>query len=113
MPPVRVALFGAGWIMDKHAQGVLDHGGASLVAATSWREPSLSALGGRFGIERLTTRWEDLVEDPSVDHPAVHVLGAGEGTALEQHDVEACAGCGQCRGCARRAGSYDDDVRQR
>jgi predicted dehydrogenase len=90
MPPIRVALFGAGWIMDKHAQGVLDHGGASLLAASSWREPSLSALGGRFGVERLTTRWEDLVEDPSIDAVVV-----GTPNALHARQTVACLESGK------------------
>ena len=54
-------------MQDFHAQGVLSHGRAELVAATNWREGSLAELAERFSIPRRTTRWEDLAEDPSID----------------------------------------------
>jgi predicted dehydrogenase len=81
---VRVALFGSGWIMARHAQGVLDHPDAELVAAANWREESLAALAGRFSIPRVTTRWEDLVEDPGVDAVVV-----GTPNALHAPQTEA------------------------
>lgn len=64
---VRVGLIGSGWIMPFHARGVLDHPSGSLVAAANWREESLRALAERFGISKVTTTWEDLVEDPEID----------------------------------------------
>jgi predicted dehydrogenase len=65
--PLRVALVGAGWIMDYHARAVIEHPGAELVAASNWREPSLAKLAGRHGIPRTTTDWRELAADPAVD----------------------------------------------
>jgi predicted dehydrogenase len=64
---LRVGLLGAGWIMDYHARAVIEHPGAELVAASSWREPSLARLAGRHGIPRTTTDWRELAADPAVD----------------------------------------------
>jgi predicted dehydrogenase len=65
--PPRLALIGAGWIMDYHARAVIEHPGAELVAASSWREPSLAKLAERHGIPRTTTDWRELAADPEVD----------------------------------------------
>ncbi len=64
---LRVALLGSGWIMDYHARAVIEHPGAELVAASSWREPSLARLAERHGIGRTTTDWRELAADPDVD----------------------------------------------
>jgi predicted dehydrogenase len=64
---LRVGLLGAGWVADRHARGLLAHPGAELVAASSWREPSLAALAERHGIPRTTTDWRALAADPEVD----------------------------------------------
>jgi predicted dehydrogenase len=63
----RVALFGSGWIQDFHARAVLAHPKGELVAVTNWREESATALAERHGIDRVTTDWESLVDDPEVD----------------------------------------------
>jgi predicted dehydrogenase len=65
--PLRVALFGTGWIADFHARAVREHPAAELVAAASWREPSLARLAAAHAIPRTTTRWEELAGDPAVD----------------------------------------------
>jgi predicted dehydrogenase len=64
---MRIALFGSGWAMPFHARAVQEHPAAGLVAAASWREGSLARMAAEFGIPRITTRWEDLAEDPGVD----------------------------------------------
>jgi len=64
---MRIALFGSGWITDYHARGVLEHPSGDLVAAANWRPESLAALAERHGIERTTTEWRELVDDPSID----------------------------------------------
>jgi predicted dehydrogenase len=65
--PLRVALLGAGWIMDRHATAVVEHPGAELVAAANWRRPSLAKLAERYGVPRTTTDWRELAGDPGVD----------------------------------------------
>jgi predicted dehydrogenase len=64
---MRVALLGSGWVMNLHAQAVLDHPRGELAAAANWREASLAGLAARFGIGRTTTRWQDLVTADDVD----------------------------------------------
>lgn len=78
---LRVGLVGAGWIMDYHARAVIEHPGAELVAASSWREPSLAKLAERHGIPRTTTRWRDLAADPAVD---AAVIGTPNGLHAAQ-----------------------------
>jgi predicted dehydrogenase len=63
----RVALFGAGWIQDFHARGVLAHPSGELVAVSNWRRESAEVLAERHGIRRVTTDWEAIVADPGVD----------------------------------------------
>ena len=79
--PLRVALVGAGWIMDFHARAVLAHPGAELVAAANWREPSLAKLAERYGIPRTTTDWRALAADPEVD---AAVIGTPNALHAEQ-----------------------------
>jgi predicted dehydrogenase len=64
---LRVALLGSGWVADRHARAVLAQPEAELVAASSWREPSLAALAERHGIPRTTTDWRELAADPELD----------------------------------------------
>ncbi|MGZ4430186.1 MAG: Gfo/Idh/MocA family protein [Gaiellales bacterium] len=82
---MRVALFGSGWVMNLHAQAVLDHPAGELAAATNWREPSLAELAARFGVARTTTRWQELVADPDIDAAVVatpNALHAPQAIAL-------------------------------
>jgi predicted dehydrogenase len=79
--PLRIALLGSGWIMDFHARAALEHPGAELVAAASWREPSLDRLAGRHGIARTTTDWRALAADPEVD---AAVIGTPNALHAEQ-----------------------------
>lgn len=65
--PLRIALFGAGWIIPLHAQAILDHPGAELTAIANWRQESMTAVAERFSIPRSTTRWEELANDPDID----------------------------------------------
>jgi predicted dehydrogenase len=78
---LRVALLGAGWIMDFHARAVLEHPGAELAAAANWREPSLHRLAERYGIARVTTDWRALADDPGVD---AAVIGTPNGLHATQ-----------------------------
>jgi len=87
---MRVALFGTGWIMKFHARAVLDHAGATLVAAANWREESLAAMAAEFEIPRTTTRWEDLAADPEVD-----VVVIGTPNALHAPQAVACLRAGK------------------
>lgn len=81
---MRVALFGCGWIQDFHARGVLAHGD-ELVAVANHREPSAQAFAQTYGIERVTTDWEALANDPTIDAAVVatpNALHAPQAVAL-------------------------------
>ena len=81
---MRVALFGCGWIQDFHARGVLAHGD-ELVAVANHREESARAFAEMYGIERVTTDWEALADDPSIDAAVVatpNALHAPQAVAL-------------------------------
>jgi predicted dehydrogenase len=102
---LRVALLGAGWVAERHARGLLDHPGAELVAASSWREPSLAALAERFGVPRITTDWRELAADPELDavvigtpnalhaEQAVAFLEAGKHVLVEKPMARTVAEC--------------------
>lgn len=83
--PIRVALFGSGWIMDFHARGVLEHPGGDLVAASNWRPESLAALAERHGIPRTTLDWRELADDPDIDAVVI-----GTPNALHAPQAIAC-----------------------
>ncbi|HEY0388208.1 MAG TPA: Gfo/Idh/MocA family oxidoreductase [Gaiellales bacterium] len=87
---MRVGLLGSGWIMDFHARAVLEHPRGELVAAASWREPSLAALARRHGIPRTTIDWEQLAADPSIDAVVI-----GTPNALHAPQAIACLRAGK------------------
>ena len=87
---MRIALFGSGWVMPFHARAVREHPAAELVAAASWREGSLARLAAEFGIPRITTRWEELAEDPGVDAVVI-----GTPNALHAPQAVACLRAGK------------------
>jgi predicted dehydrogenase len=64
---MNVALFGSGYIARAHARAILDHPVAGLVAAANWRPESLARIAEEYSIPRVTTRWEELAEDPSIN----------------------------------------------
>ena len=88
--PLRIALFGAGWIAERHATAVRETRGAELVAAASWREPSLRALAERHRIPRTTLRWEELAAASDVDAVVI-----GTPNALHAPQAIACLGAGK------------------
>jgi predicted dehydrogenase len=73
---VRVAMFGCGWIQHFHARAVIAHPGGELVAVANHREESALAFAGRYGIARVTTDWEALAADPSIDAAIVSTPNA-------------------------------------
>jgi predicted dehydrogenase len=87
---IKVALFGSGWIQKIHAQAVVEHPEGELVAATSWREPSLRALADAFHIPKVTTSWYDLVHDEDVDAVVI-----GTPNALHAEQAIACLHAGK------------------
>jgi predicted dehydrogenase len=87
---VNVALFGSGYIARAHAQAVLDHSDAKLVAAANWRPESLARLAEEFSIPRTTTRWEELADDPGIDAVVVATPNA-----LHAPQTEACLRAGK------------------
>ena len=72
---MKVALFGCGWIQDFHARGVREHGD-ELVAVANHREETARVFAERHDIERVTTDWEGLARDPSVDAAVVSTPNA-------------------------------------
>jgi predicted dehydrogenase len=76
--------------MDFHARAVLEHPRGELVAAASWREPSLAALARRHGIPRTTIDWEQLAADPSIDAVVI-----GTPNALHAPQAIACLRAGK------------------
>jgi predicted dehydrogenase len=76
--PIRIGLLGAGWITRAHAHALhtLDHvtplGRPIELAALAARNPERGgAMARDLGIERFTTDWREVVDDPDIDVVAV------------------------------------------
>jgi predicted dehydrogenase len=64
---IRVALFGCGWVQDFHARAVRAHPAGELVAVANHRQETARGFAERHGIGRVTTDWEGLAADASID----------------------------------------------
>src|SRR4029079_870136 len=65
---IRYAIIGAGAVADyHHVPGIRLDPRATLVAACDPNEELLARRRSEWGIDRLTTRYEEIVADPSVD----------------------------------------------
>ncbi|HEY7701402.1 MAG TPA: Gfo/Idh/MocA family oxidoreductase, partial [Candidatus Limnocylindrales bacterium] len=76
--PIRIGLLGAGWITRAHGHALhtLNHvtplARPIRLAALAARNPERGAAMARdLGIERFTTDWREVVDDPDVDVVAV------------------------------------------
>jgi predicted dehydrogenase len=63
---MKVALFGSGWIQDFHARAVVACGHEVAVVANH-REETACAFAERHGIPGVTTDWEAVAVDASID----------------------------------------------
>jgi predicted dehydrogenase/nucleoside-diphosphate-sugar epimerase len=68
----RVALLGAGYIADWHAQALRSVGGVEVVAVCDYSLSRAQALAGRFGIARVFGSLDAMLAAEKLD--AVHVL---------------------------------------
>ena len=114
---MRVALFGCGWIQDFHARGVLAHGD-ELVAVANHLEESARTFADRYDIPRVTTDWETLAEDPSIDAAvvgtpnALHapqtiaLLRAGTHVLVEKPMAMNLTGCDAMIEASRSSGAH-------
>ena len=76
--PIRIGLLGAGWITRAHGHALhtLNHvtplGRPIELRALAARNPERgAAMAGDLGIDRFTTDWREVVDDPEVDVVAV------------------------------------------
>jgi predicted dehydrogenase len=131
MASMKVAMFGCGWIQDFHARAVLAHGD-ELVAVANHREETARVFAERHGIARVTTDWEALAADPSIDAAvvstpnalhapqAIALLGRGVHVLVEKPMATTVAECDAMIEAARAGGAwlmvahcwrFHDDVR--
>ncbi|MFE4196935.1 Gfo/Idh/MocA family oxidoreductase [Paenarthrobacter sp. NPDC056912] len=66
--PVRIAVIGAGWIGNFHAESIARRiPNAHLEAIADPVRPALEALATRLGVAKITTDVADVLADPDVD----------------------------------------------
>ena len=127
----RVALFGCGWVQEFHARAVLE-AGSEIVAVANHREETARSFADRHGIAAVTTDWEAVASDPSVDAgvvatpnalhapQAIALLDAGKHVMVEKPMARSVAECDAMIAAAARSGRslmvahcwrFHDDVR--
>jgi predicted dehydrogenase len=71
MPPqnrnLRVGVIGAGWPGERHAEGFLATGEATIDAIADLEEPRRQAFAARYGATRQFADYRDLLADPDLD----------------------------------------------
>ena len=67
MDKVRIAILGSGIIARYHARACRSAAGVEVVAAANWRLESLQRFAREWGIPRVTTRFEEIANDPEID----------------------------------------------
>jgi predicted dehydrogenase len=94
--PIRVGLLGAGWITRAHGHALhtLNHvrplGRRIQLAALAGRNAERgAAMASALGIERFTTDWREVVDDPAIDVVAVLL---GETAHLEATEAALALG---------------------
>ncbi len=68
---IRVGVIGAGQIARGHCRDINRHARARATCVADLSKPRAEALRKEFAMDRLYTRWEDLVADPEVDAVSV------------------------------------------
>ena len=64
---VRVGMIGAGQIARLHCEGILKHSQGQVSAVADLNRNRAKALADHFDIGRVTTKWEDFLDDPNID----------------------------------------------
>ena len=96
MSDLRIAVCGCGFISDLHVRAVRETGLGRVAGITSHRFDNARVFAEKHGIDRVTTDWETLVTDPSVDAviigtpnnlhapQALAAIGAGKAVLVEK-----------------------------
>lgn len=64
---LRVGMIGAGQIAYDHCTGINNHPQAKVVAVADLSKKRTAAIRKQFDIDKITTRWEDIVSDSDLD----------------------------------------------
>jgi predicted dehydrogenase len=64
---LKVGVIGVGGIAKAHMPGWLDNPNAEIVAGCDVAEGALSKWGETYGVTKLTTKTDDLLNDPDID----------------------------------------------
>jgi predicted dehydrogenase len=103
---LRLAVVGAGNVAPLHLPGYLDHPRCDVVTVCDTVGERAAGLAGRFGIPQWTTRFDEVLADPSID--AVELLTP---THLHVEHALAALAAGKHVSCQKPvANSVDDGV---
>jgi predicted dehydrogenase len=70
---LRVGVIGVGWAGHQHLAAYDALPGVRVRAIAGLEEPVRTALAARYGVERHVARWQDLLDDDSLDAVSVAV----------------------------------------
>jgi len=72
MKKLRTAIIGSGFMGKVHAEAIRRLGNVELAAIAVGPGIDAAAVSKSFGVERVTSNWEEIIHDATID--AVHVL---------------------------------------
>jgi len=72
MKKLRTAIIGSGFMGKVHAEAIRRLGNVELAAIAVGPGIDAAAVSKSFGVERVTSNWEEIINDATID--AVHVL---------------------------------------
>ncbi len=76
MDKVRVGIIGAGAIANSHCDGINKHSQAKVIAVADMSQERMTVLAAKYGIDKLYTKWEDLLANRDIDAVSIALPNA-------------------------------------
>ncbi|HTT86369.1 MAG TPA: Gfo/Idh/MocA family oxidoreductase, partial [Acidimicrobiales bacterium] len=103
---IRLGVVGAGNVAELNVAGYLEHDRCDVMAVCDVDKDVATAAAARWGVPRVYTRLEDILEDPEVD--AVEILTP---THMHHDHVLAALAAGKHVSCQKPMANTVDEAR--